>query len=115
MTSRYFAPLNIASTFALLPIGTAFFRAQTFSETRTIIRSMFDFVGPAGELMLTNGTIALAAIAFVITVLEERHRVIERVSLASPWIKVPAYALAFLALELFSVTEQRIPFVYFQF
>ncbi len=49
MTSRYFAPINIATTFVLLPIGTAFFRARTFSDTTVIIRTMFDLRGPAGE------------------------------------------------------------------
>ena len=115
MNSRYFAPLNIVSTFALLPIGCSFFRAETFADTRAIVGTMFNLNAPAGEMMLTAGTLALSAIALVIAVLEERHGVIERIGLAPAWIKVPAYALAFLALELFSVTEEKIPFVYFQF
>lgn len=112
--SRYFAPINIVTTFALLPIGCAFFRAQNITQTRSIIANMFDF-SVAGELLLTTGAVILAAVALLITVLEERHAIIERISLSSLWIKIPVYAAVFLALELFSVTEEKIPFVYFQF
>lgn len=114
MTNRFFAPINIATTFALVPIGAAFFRARSLADTRTIVRAMFDLGSPSGETMLDAGILALAAIAFVLAIFEERHRVIERIGFAPGWIKVPAYALVFLALELFSVTE-KIPFVYFQF
>jgi len=70
--------------------------------------------GISGEMMLT-GTIVLAVIAFVLTILEERHRLIERITSAPAWIQIPAYAIVCLSLELFSVTEEKIPFIYFQF
>ena len=114
MTSRFFAPINIATTFALVPIGAAFFRARGLTDAKNILRTMFDLGGPSGEMMLDAGILSLAAIAFVLAVFEERNRVIERIGFAPGWIKVPVYALVFLALELFSVTE-KIPFVYFQF
>ncbi|MDQ2918879.1 MAG: MBOAT family protein, partial [Verrucomicrobiota bacterium] len=49
MASRFFAPINIATTFALLPIGTAFFRARTFADTVTILHTMFNLRGAPGE------------------------------------------------------------------
>ena len=37
----------------------------------------------------------------------ERHRFIERMTSTPAWIQIPAYAVVFLSLELFSVTEEK--------
>jgi hypothetical protein len=57
----------------------------------------------------------LFGISFVIAVLEERHGIIERLATARARYQIPAFFCVFVALELFAVTGEKIPFIYFQF
>jgi hypothetical protein len=75
---------------------------------------MFGFQHMAGEFLLTTDTIALLFVALFLAVAQERSQFIDRLALAPARIQIPAYACAFLALELFPVTGTT-PFIYFQF
>ena len=52
--------------------------------------------------------------ALFLAVAQERSQFIDRLALQPARIQIPAYVLAFLALELFAATGP-VPFVYFQF
>lgn len=109
------APFCILITFSVGLVSVALFRTSTLYDAGTVIRSMFAFTQDPGENMLTAGMMALALISFIIAVLEECRRAIERLAFAPVWLQIPAYVLVFLSLELFSVTTRTTPFIYFQF
>jgi D-alanyl-lipoteichoic acid acyltransferase DltB (MBOAT superfamily) len=106
-------PLRIALTFVLVLLGWVLFRARTWSAVITVYSQMFS--GAPGRSLLHAGHWMLAAISLVLAVAEERLKVFERFPHARAWVQVTALAALFLALELFGVTDQRIPFIYFQF
>jgi hypothetical protein len=112
---RAFAPVAVGLTTAANIIPLVLFRTPRWGDAVAVLRSVTNVTGAVGESMLSSLPCALFFLAFVITVMEERHRVIERLATASIAVRVSAYVAVFLALELFSVTERRIPFVYFQF
>ena len=56
----------------------------------------------------------LIFISLFLAVAQERSQFIDRLALQPARIQIPAYVLAFLALELFPATGP-VPFVYFQF
>jgi D-alanyl-lipoteichoic acid acyltransferase DltB (MBOAT superfamily) len=111
----YVYPFCIMLTFALTVVSIAFFRTSTLADAGTVLHSMFDLAGPAGENMLTTGMIVLALISFILAVLQEQAKVFDRLVFAPAWVQVLSGALVFAALELFSVTAETAPFIYFQF
>ena len=115
LASRALAPFKIALTFASFVVASALFRSQNFHDMALVLSSMFNWLDGAGTSVLTMGTIVLFLISVVLGVLEERRRFLQRLSLAPAYVQVPAYVCVFLVLELFSVTGDKIPFVYFQF
>ena len=46
---------------------------------------------------------------------EERRGLLANLHLGPVWTRVSTYAFLLIVLELFSVTSEEIPFVYFQF
>ena len=66
------------------------------------------------KFLLTAGTIVLIFISLFLAVAQERSQFIDRLALQPARVQIPAYVLAFLALELFPATGP-VPFVYFQF
>ena len=115
MERRFFVPFAILLSFAAFVVGAAFFRPRTFDETVLVLRSMFDWQHDPGLSVLTMGTLFLFFVSFVLAVLEERRRVLQRLSLSSAYVQIPAYVCVFFTLELFSVTGEQMPFIYFQF
>ena len=115
LQSRYLAPLSIFLTFLTFVVGMALLRASSLEQSVVILRAMFSFQHTTGRSLLTAGTIVLFGISLIIAVLEERHGFIERLATARARYQIPAFFCVFVALELFSVTGQKIPFIYFQF
>ncbi|MGI8482310.1 MAG: MBOAT family O-acyltransferase [Chthoniobacterales bacterium] len=113
--SRLYLPFALVIGFATVTASFALFRTQTLHEAAGLFQVMFHFQGAAGASVLTSGLYALSLISFLLAVLEERHLVIQRLATAPAWIQIPSYTCVFLALELFSITEQKVPFIYFQF
>jgi alginate O-acetyltransferase complex protein AlgI len=115
LAAHLLAPFKIAVTFVIFVLAMAFFRAQTLPDVALVVSSLFDWRHDLGRSVLTAGTIALFFVSFVLAVLEERRRFLQRLSLAPAYVQVPAFGCAFLVLELFSVSGDKIPFIYFQF
>jgi alginate O-acetyltransferase complex protein AlgI len=109
-----FIPFKVLLTYLTFVFGGVLFRTMTMNGASFMFKQLFN-ASVAGQSMLTAGTIALALIAFTLSIFEERIGLIRRLSTAPIPIQIPAYAVLFLALELFSVTDQKIPFIYFQF
>ena len=101
-------------TFTLVAIGWVFFRAVTFQDARYVLGQMFSG-GTSGTFLLSTQLISLAILTLILAIAEERWRWFERLSRTSLSRFTLAVALTLLALELFSVTDVAIPFVYFQF
>lgn len=109
-----FIPFKVLFTYLAFVAGAALFRTVTIEGASFMSAQLFN-PSVAGQSILTPGAIALALIAFTLSIFEERIGLIRRLSFAPMPIQIPAYAVLFLALELFSVTDQKIPFIYFQF
>jgi alginate O-acetyltransferase complex protein AlgI len=115
MAARVLAPFKIALTFAIFVSAMALFRSRNLHDVGVVLSSMFDWQDGAGKTLLTTGTIVLFLVSVALAALEERRRFLTRLSLAPAYVQVPAYICVFLVLALFSVTDESIPFVYFQF
>jgi len=114
MKKRYVIPFSVGLTFASVTVSMAFFRARTLQASRYVLSALFGFQHVSGEFLLTTGTIVLIFISLFLAVAQERSQFIDRLALQPARIQIPAYVLAFLALELFPATGP-VPFVYFQF
>lgn len=115
LNHRAVVPLKILVTFTAFTMSAAFFRPKSLQATGMILSAMFDWRHDPGRSVLTIGTLVLFFVSFALAVLEERSRLLRRMSLAPAYIQIPAYVCVFLSLELFSVTGENLPFVYFQF
>lgn len=114
MSKRYFVPFSIALMFLSGTVSMAFFRPRTLEASGYVLSALFGFQQVPGEFLLTTGTIVLIFISLFLAVAQERSQFIDRLALQPARIQIPAYVLAFLALELFPATGP-VPFVYFQF
>jgi alginate O-acetyltransferase complex protein AlgI len=114
MKKRYVIPFSVGLTFASVTVSMAFFRPRTLQASRYVLSALFGFQHVSGEFLLTTGTIVLIFISLFLAVAQERSQFIDRLALQPARIQIPAYVLAFLALELFPATGP-VPFVYFQF
>jgi alginate O-acetyltransferase complex protein AlgI len=108
-----FYPLRVLVTFGVTCIGYVIFRAPSLKDTGWVLGQMFS---PAlGSFLIPNWLMWLVCACGLLAALEEAWGWFDRVSRA----RVPAYACALtvllLCLELFSVLDISIPFVYFQF
>ena len=106
-------PLRMLVTFVLVAVGWVFFRAEGVAEACYVIGQMFAHV--AGETLLPVWTFWLIGVSFVLALLEESRGWVEGVSRRASWSYVGAVVTLLFAIELFGVTEQSIPFIYFQF
>jgi alginate O-acetyltransferase complex protein AlgI len=106
-------PLRAVATFLLVCIGWVFFRARSFSDAFFVLEQMF--TRPHGGTLLLHRHFAMIVITLFIALLEERWQVIERIVEGPRWVQAAAFASIALAIELFGVIDQTIPFVYFQF
>jgi alginate O-acetyltransferase complex protein AlgI len=114
MKQRWFVPFSIAAMFAAFVLSAAFFRPKTLQTSGDVLSALLGFQHGTGEFLLTTGTIVLIFISLFLAVAQERSQFIDRLALQPARVQIPAYVLAFLALELFPATGP-VPFVYFQF
>ncbi|HYL73433.1 MAG TPA: MBOAT family O-acyltransferase [Bryobacteraceae bacterium] len=105
--------VRCALTFLIWTACAAMFRAPDFSAAWFTWSQMFH--GAWGGSMMSLAHIELAIIALLLAILEEWKQWFEGAVGSSQWAYAAALTLMFLTLELFSVTEVSIPFVYFQF
>jgi hypothetical protein len=68
-----------------------------------------------GDSLLSPWQWRLAALALVVALAEEYGGMLTRLTVSPAWARTLAVVVALLVIELFSATEQTIPFVYFQF
>jgi len=114
MKKRWFVPFSVGAMFAAFVLSAAFFRPKTLQTSAYVLGALFGSHHITGEFLLTTGTIVLIFISLFLAVAQERSQFIDRLALQPARIQIPAYVLAFIALELFPATGP-VPFVYFQF
>jgi len=114
MKQRWFVPFSIGAMFTAFVFSAAFFRAKTLQTSVHVLNALLGWQHVTGEFLLTTGTILLIFISLFLAVAQERSQFIDRLALQPARVQIPAYMLAFLALELFPATGP-VPFVYFQF
>ena len=114
MKKRWFVPFSVGAMIAAFILSAAFFRPKTLQTSAYVLGALFGSHHVTGDFLLTTGTIALIFISLFLAVAQERSRFIDRLALQPASVQIPAYVLAFLALEVFPATGP-VPFVYFQF
>jgi alginate O-acetyltransferase complex protein AlgI len=102
-------------TFLLVSVGWVFFRAKTLSAALFVLQQMVAVGADHGRSLLGPWQWRLAVIALIIAIGEEYRGLWTRFTLAPAWARTVAVVVALLAIEVFSATDQSIPFVYFQF
>ena len=107
-------PFRTAATFILVMVGWVFFRAASFQDSLAVLNSMFQW-DSVGSVLLPAGLILAAVLTLFVALAEERRCLLANLHLAPVWTRVSTYAFLLIVLELFSVTSEEIPFVYFQF
>jgi D-alanyl-lipoteichoic acid acyltransferase DltB (MBOAT superfamily) len=107
------SPWNIGLTFVLVSLGWVLFRAGSLEVAGTVYRALLSPV--AGQSLLGPGHWLLVVISLTLAVAQEKSAIFERVPLAPLWLRTSGLAAILLALEIFGVTGERIPFIYFQF
>jgi alginate O-acetyltransferase complex protein AlgI len=100
-------------TFLLVCVGWVFFRAKTLATAVFVVEQMFSRF--PGHSLLTPWQLRMAIFAFIVALAEEYRGLLSRLTFSPAWARTVAVIVALLAIELFSATEQTIPFVYFQF
>jgi alginate O-acetyltransferase complex protein AlgI len=105
-------PLS-ALTFLIVTAGWAFFRAKTFGAAVFVLGQMFSRA--AGDSMLNAWQWRLALVALLLALGEEYGQVLTRLDRSPAWARTTASVMALLAIEIFTASDQSIPFVYFQF
>jgi alginate O-acetyltransferase complex protein AlgI len=114
MKKHWFVPFSVGAMFTAFVLSAPFFRGKTLQNSGYVLGALFGSTHITGDFLLTTGTIVLIFISLFLTVAQERSQFIDRLALQPARIQIPAYVLAFLALELFPATGP-VPFVYFQF
>ena len=114
MKEHWFVPFSVGAMFTAFVLSAPFFRGKTLQSSGYVLGALFGSTHITGDFLLTTGTIVLIFISLFLTVAQERSQFIDRLALQPARIQIPAYVLAFLALELFPATGP-VPFVYFQF
>jgi D-alanyl-lipoteichoic acid acyltransferase DltB (MBOAT superfamily) len=114
MKKHWFVPFSVGAMFTAFVLSAPFFRGKTLQSSGYILGALFGSTHMTGDFLLTTGTIVLIFISLFLAVAQERSQFIDRLALQPARIQIPAYVLAFLALELFPATGP-VPFVYFQF
>ena len=114
MKKRWSVPFSIGAMFTAFVLSAPFFRGKTLQTSAYVLGALFGADHVTGEFLLPTGTIVLIFISLFLAVAQERSQFIDRLALQPARVQIPAYVLAFLALELFPATGP-VPFVYFQF
>mgnify|MGYP003334373807 CR=1 FL=1 len=109
-----FYPVRMLVTFVLVSIGWVFFRAANLHDSLWVIRELF-LGARVGRLMQPAWLTALIVVALVIAFCEEAYGWFDRIASAPAWSYVVTIVLLLFGIELLSVADANIPFVYFQF
>jgi len=72
-------------------------------------------ITPDVMILLPELILAVGAMALLVALAEEYGGMLTRLTVSPAWARTLAVVVALLVIELFSATEQTIPFVYFQF
>jgi alginate O-acetyltransferase complex protein AlgI len=105
-------PLAIV-TFLIVNVGWVFFRAKTLTAAGFVIRQM---VSPTpGQMLLNPVQVKLAAATLLIALAEEYRGALTWLTQSPAWLRTAAVVLTLLAIEIFTASDQSLPFVYFQF
>jgi alginate O-acetyltransferase complex protein AlgI len=105
----------VAVNFLVVCIGWVFFRATTFAGASYVIHQMFSFATPRAHSILTPLQWRLAIGTLLIAIAEEYAGAWTKLTEAPAWLRTTIAVLAILAIEIFSASDQAVPFVYFQF
>jgi alginate O-acetyltransferase complex protein AlgI len=116
------ALLRTSTTFVLVTLGWAFFRAASFDEARRLLGAVFSAKGGLHAAILPGRAIQLVAAVFLILVLAQAaHRLRER---HGEWfqsmdsrvrtLKPLLYAVLYFAVAFYLPSGAK-PFIYFQF
>jgi alginate O-acetyltransferase complex protein AlgI len=100
-------------TFAIVCVGWVFFRAKTFAAASFVIGQMFSKT--AGESLFSTAQVVLILATLAVALAEEYRGALTRLTASPLWMRTAATVVALLAIELFTASDQSIPFVYFQF
>ncbi len=101
-------------TFLIVCVGWVFFRAKTLTASMFVIGQMFSS-RDLGLFLLSSVQVHLAIATLLIALAEEYNGVLTRLAQSPAWARTIAAVFALLAIELFTASDQSIPFVYFQF
>ncbi|HXB68795.1 MAG TPA: MBOAT family protein [Candidatus Acidoferrales bacterium] len=105
--------LRAVPVFALVCVSWVFFRARTLADTTLVLQRMFGW--QSGAFLLQKRHIAFLAVTLLLALAEEARGWVTRLGSAPAWAQAAALALVLACIEIFGVTDQSIPFVYFQF
>ena len=105
-------PLGVL-TFLLVCVGWVFFRAKTFAAAMFVLGQMISTT--SGHSLLSLWQWRIAILSLIVALAEEYRGALTRLTVSPVWARTLAVVAALLVIELFSATEQTIPFVYFQF
>jgi D-alanyl-lipoteichoic acid acyltransferase DltB (MBOAT superfamily) len=100
-------------TFGIVCVGWVFFRAKTFAAAAFVIGQMFSKT--AGESLFSTTQVVLILATLAVALAEEYKGALTHLTASPLWIQTAATVVALLAIELFTASDQSIPFVYFQF
>jgi D-alanyl-lipoteichoic acid acyltransferase DltB (MBOAT superfamily) len=101
-------------TFAIVCVGWVFFRAKTLAASAFVIGQMFSGAEP-GAFLMSSVQVHLALATLLLALAEEHGGVLTKLSVGPVWARTAAAVCALLAIEIFTASDQAIPFVYFQF
>lgn len=102
-----------ALTFLVVNVGWVFFRAKTLAASVFVVGQMFSRTW--GDVVLTPVQMKLAIGTLAVGLAEEYGGVLTRLSQSPAWLRTVAAVMTLLAIELFTASDQSIPFAYFQF
>jgi len=105
--------LRAVPVFLIVCVGWVFFRARTLGDSTLILQRMFSW--QSGPFLLEKRHIAFLAVTLLLALAEEARGWVTRLGSAPAWAQAAALALVLASIEIFGVTDQSIPFVYFQF
>jgi len=105
-------PLAIV-TFVFVTVGWVFFRAKTFAAAWFVLNQMVS--ASMGHSLITLWQWRIAIFALIVALAEEYRGAWTKLAESPAWVRIAAAVAALLVIELFSATDQTIPFVYFQF
>jgi alginate O-acetyltransferase complex protein AlgI len=100
-------------TFGLVCIGWVPFRAATLNASLYVWQQMI--VGHGGSSLLSLWHWRMMGLALAVALVEEYGVAFAKLHMAPAWLWTATIVLVLLIIEVFGVTDQQLPFVYFQF